>query len=198
MKKSISILILLLTITAKAQLGVPQIVNDPEANTILKTISSQQMADNSKALIEAKNTVMQIDKQSKWITDAVSKVEEAVATLDVVNDIKNNSMGVVSDYSSTLTNIRNYRNLDPRYVSNISIRLENIVISNRKSYTFFVSVMKNDLMKLNSYERIKLLQEINQKISNLRSAIFNISRDAAIKNQQAETRKGLYSMPILK
>ena len=121
-----------------------------------------------------------------------------MTSLEIVNSIKTNSVGVVSDYSRTLNELRSYKNLNPTYVNNQLIRLENIVISNRKSFNFFTSLIKNDMLKMSSYERIQLMQDVNKKIVSLRSAIFNISRDAAIKNQQAANRKGIYSIPILK
>lgn len=199
MKKLVLILfVCFITLSIKAQFGVPQIVNDPEANAILKALTQQQSVSNSKALLEAKNTVLEINKQYEFLSNAVSKVEEAVTSLEIVNSIKTNSVGVVSDYSRTLNELRSYKNLNPTYVNNQLIRLENIVISNRKSFNFFTSLIKNDMLKMSSYERIQLMQDVNKKIVSLRSAIFNISRDAAIKNQQAANRKGIYSIPILK
>lgn len=196
--KKLVLFLCFITLSIKAQIGVPQVVNDPEANAILKTLTQQQSISNSKALLEAKNTVLEINKQYEFLSNAVSKVEAAVTSLEIVNSIKTNSVGVVGDYSRTLNELRNYRNLNPTYVNNQLIRLENIVISNRKSFNFFSSLIKNDMLKMSSYERIQLMQDVNQKIVSLRSAIFNISRDAAIKNQQAANRKGIYSIPILK
>ena len=128
----------------------------------------------------------------------MSKVENAVETLEAVNDVRRNSTGVVSDYSNCLNQLRTYRKLHPKYVNNQLIRLENIILTNQKTFAFLSSIITNDIMKMSSYERIKLIQEINTKIVNLRASIFNISRDASIKNQQALNKQGLYSIPILK
>lgn len=174
------------------------VVNDPGVTSLLSQLAGQQAVDNSKTLIEAKNTVMQINNQYKFLTETVSKVENAVATLDAVNDVRRNSTGVVSDYSNCLSQIRNSKNLNPKYVNNQLVRLENIIMTNQKTFSFLSSVISNDIMKMTSYERIKLIQEINTKIVNLRGSIFNISRDASIKNQQASNKQGLYNIPILK
>lgn len=194
MKTFLSLFLLVLTISIKSQM----IVNDPQVAALLSQISSQQQVDNTKALVEAKNTVTQISSQFKFITETVSKVENAVETLDAVEKIRRNTTGVVSDYSNCLNQLRTYKKLNPKYVNTQLIRLENIVMTNQKSFAFFSSVITNDIMKMSSYERIKLIQEINSKIVNLRASIFNISRDASIKNQQALNKQGLYSIPILK
>ena len=194
MKHYLSFLLLILTASVQAQM----IVNDPQAAALLSQIASHQAVDNTKALVEAKNTVTQISNQYKFLTETVSKVENAVETLSAVNDVRRNSTGVVSDYSNCLNQLRTYKKLNPKYVNNQLIRLENIIITNQKTFSFLSSVITNDIMKMTSYERIKLIQEINTKIVNLRASIFNISRDASIKNQQALNKQGLYSIPILK
>lgn len=194
MKTYLSLILLVLTISIKAQM----VVSDPGAASLLSQIAAQQAVDNTKALMEAKNTVTQISNQYKFLTETVSKVENAVETLEAVNDVRRNSTGVVSDYSNCLNQLRTYRKLHPKYVNNQLIRLENIILTNQKTFAFLSSIITNDIMKMSSYERIKLIQEINTKIVNLRASIFNISRDASIKNQQALNKQGLYSIPILK
>lgn len=194
MRTYLSLILLVLTISIKAQM----VVSDPGAASLLSQIAAQQAVDNTKALMEAKNTVTQISNQYKFLTETVSKVENAVETLEAVNDVRRNSTGVVSDYSNCLNQLRTYRKLHPKYVNNQLIRLENIILTNQKTFAFLSSIITNDIMKMSSYERIKLIQEINTKIVNLRASIFNISRDASIKNQQALNKQGLYSIPILK
>lgn len=194
MKIYSTLFFLLVSFIFKAQL----IVNDPSATALLSQISSQQAVDNTKALMEAKNTVTQMTNQYKFLTETISKVENAVATLAAANDVRRNTTGVVSDYSNCLNQLRTYSKLNSKYVNNQLIRLENIIMANQQTFSFFSSVISNDIMKMTSYERIKLIQEINSKIIGFRTAIFNISRDASIKNQQALNKQGLYSIPILK
>ncbi|PWN62411.1 hypothetical protein C1631_022870 [Chryseobacterium phosphatilyticum] len=174
------------------------IVEDPAVAGLIASLNSQQAASNSKSLVQAANTVKQLQSQGKWIKETVEKVDNAVRALSVVTDIQKNAVGVVKDYNNTANSLRDYKTLNPEYVENALRRLAGIVSKNQKTVDFFTSIMKSDFLKLSSYERIKLLEDINSKLSSLRGGIYNIGAEAYQKNQQSINRKSIYGTPILK
>lgn len=194
MKKIFLILFTTVCTTAYSQ----WIVEDPAVAGLVASLNQQQALSNSKSLVQAANTVKQLQNQGKWVKETVEKVDNAVRALNVVTDIQKNAVGVVRDYRDTSNALRDYKSLNPAYVQNALQRLSNIVSKNQKTVDFFTSIMKSDFLKLSSYERIKLLEDINSKISSLRGGIYSIGSEALQKNQQVVNRKSIYGTPILK
>lgn len=174
------------------------VVEDPAVAGLLASLTQEQAVSNSKTIVQAANTVKQLQSQGKWIKETVEKVDNAVRTLNVVTDIQQNAVGIVRDYRNAANSLRSYKTLNPQYVQNSLNRLANIVNNNQKTVNFFSNIMKSDFLKLSSFERIKLLQEINSKLSGLRASIYNISSEAYQKNQTAVNRQSIYGTPILK
>lgn len=174
------------------------VVEDPGVAGLLTALNQEQAISNSKTIAQAASTVKQLQSQGKWIKETVEKVDNALKTLNVITDIQKNAVGVVSDYRNTSNALQSYKQLNPVYVQNALNRLANIVSNNQKTVNFFSSVMKSDFLKLSSYERIKLLNEINAKLNSLRGGIYSIGAEAYDKNATMVVKKSIYGTPVLK
>lgn len=194
MKKLIYILILIVSNKAYSQL----LVEDASVAGLLGSLQYEQTTSNSRAIAQATSTVKQLQSQGKWIKETVEKVDNAVKSLQVISEVQQNAVGVVKDYQQASRNLKSYKKLNPQYVQEMLNRLAGIISKNQKTVTFFTDIMKSDFLKLSSFERIKLLEDINQKIIGLRGGIHNINVDAMQTNQSLINSKSIYGTPTLK
>lgn len=194
MKKLIYILILIVSNKAYSQL----LVEDASVTGLLGSLQYEQTTSNSRAIAQATSTVKQLQSQGKWIKETVEKVDNAVKSLQVISEVQQNAVGVVKDYQQASRNLKSYKKLNPQYVQEMLNRLAGIISKNQKTVTFFTDIMKSDFLKLSSFERIKLLEDINQKIIGLRGGIHNINVDAMQTNQSLINSKSIYGTPTLK
>lgn len=186
--------IMLCAFNAKAQ----WIVEDVSVAALLGQLNAEQSASNSKTIAEATTTVKTLQSQSKWIKNTVEKVDDAVKSLAIIDEIQKNAVGVIKDYKTAVNALKGYKNLDKNYVQYSLKSLSSIISKNKKTTNFYSDIMKDDFLKLSTYERIKLLEDINGKIISLRQSIYNSSSDAYRKNQAVSTRQSIYGTPVLK
>lgn len=204
MKNLILFAVLFFAHLTNAQLGVA-IVSDPTAqaliadsNALLIQAQTKQGLADSKSLLEAQKTVAQVTSQFEYIKNTVSKVSNAVQTVQAATDLKNQIFGVVQDYNNAIGKLQNMNNLPPAYVQNSLNILSGVISNNQKTSNFLGDILKDDFFKLTSYERIKLIEDLNGKVYQLRMQIYNVLKDATVKSNLLKQNNSIYNTPLLK
>lgn len=166
----------------------------------LNKIEVANKADRIKQIAELRNQVNEVRKQSQLIIDAkkaLDHVSNGVLQLQLLKDIKENSLRTVSAYTDAYTTLKRSK-LSPSFVGLQMQKLENGLANNKKLIAFFSSVLQKDIFSMKDAERISLLQQINSKVITNLNSTNSVNSDVVRQSQIDGITNTLSNFPTLK
>ncbi|MDV3950578.1 hypothetical protein CMT75_18850 [Elizabethkingia anophelis] len=194
MKTLITIISLFSITLINAQFGDAAVVGT------LNKIEVANKADRIKQIAELRNQVNEVRKQSQLIIDAkkaLDHVSNGVLQMQLLKDIKDNSLRTVSAYTDAYSTLKRSK-LSPSFVGLQMQKLENGLANNKKLIAFFSSVLQKDIFSMKDAERISLLQQINSKVITNLNSINSVNSDVVRQSQIDGITNTLSNFPTLK
>lgn len=193
MKRLITTIAIFCAFAIQAQIGDAAVV------ATLEKIEVANKVDRVKSITELRSQLSEIRKQSELIHKAqraLERVSNGISQMQLVNDIKNNSIKTVEAYTNSYTTLKHAK-VSPAFIQYQMQKLEAGLQNNKKLIAFFSSVLKDDLFSMKDYERIQLLEQINAKVIGNLTSVNAVRTDLFREVQSHAVTDAVSSFPVL-